>query len=70
MANTKITRTTWKETKHLIKGVFTLSDKTKTQFEIDKHSGVWSQWGNTRDNLCLCVPKIEAFVYTFVYDMN
>lgn len=66
----KVIRTTLKETKHLIKGVFTLKDKTKTQFEIDKHTGVWNQWGNTRDNLCISIPNIESIVYTFIDDQN
>lgn len=66
----KVIRTTWKETKHYIKGVFTLNDKSKTQFQIDKTDGTWEQWGNFRENLCVSVPKIEALVYTFVYDTN
>lgn len=66
----KVIRTTLRETKHLIKGVFTLRDKTKTQFEIDKRSGYWEQWGNIRENLTISVPKVEEIVYTFMYDNN
>jgi len=66
----KVIRTTWKETKHYIKGVFTLRDKSKTSFQIDKSDGTWEQWGNIRENLCLSVNKIEAMVYTFVYDVS
>ena len=67
---TKVTKTTWRETKKFIKGVFTLNDKTKTNFEIEKSSGAWSQWGNTTENLCISVPKVEAIVHTFIYDAN
>ena len=66
MAN-KITRTTWKESKHYITGVFSFSDKSKTQFEIEKNSGVYKQWGNTTDNNMLCIPKLEQFVYHFCF---
>ena len=66
----KIIRTTLRETKHYIKGVFTLKDKTKTQFEIDKHTAVWSQWGNSTDNLCISVPKLEEIIYSFIHDQN
>ena len=66
----KVIHTTLKESKYHIKGVFTLRDKTKTQFEIDKHSGCWEQWGNIRENLTISVPKIEEIVYTFIYDYN
>lgn len=66
----KVIRTTLKESKHYIKGVFTLRDKSKTQFEIDKHTGCWEQWGNIRENLTISVPRIEEIVYTFIHDQN
>lgn len=65
---TTIRSTKLRETKNFIKGVFRLSDKTKTSFEIDKRSGNWYQWGNTTDNLCISVPKIEKIIYEFMYN--
>ena len=66
MAN-KITRTTWKESKHYITGVFSFSDKSKTKFTIEKNSGVYTQSGNSIENLWLGVPKLEQFVYHFCF---
>jgi hypothetical protein len=66
----RVIKTTWKETKNYINGIFTLNDKTKTKFQIDKKSGAWEQWGNNRENLCISVPKVEALTYTFLYDDN
>jgi len=59
---TKIIGTKITETKNFIKGSFRLSDKSTTFFEITKKTGFWEQWGNTRENLCLSVPKIEAIL--------
>jgi len=66
----KVINTRVQETKNLIKGVFTLSDKTKTKFEINKRTEEWYQWGNSTDNLCISVPKIEAIIYTFFHDQS
>lgn len=41
-----------------IKGVFNLSNKSTTKFEINK-DGEWYQWGNTEDNLWISVPLVE-----------
>lgn len=54
-----ITRKKITETKNKIKGTFTLSDKSKTHFEICLKEKNWYQWGNTTDNLCLSVPLVE-----------
>ena len=47
-----------KRTKNIIKGYFRLSDRSKTQFEIRRGEN-WYQWGNTTDNLCLTVKRVE-----------
>ena len=39
-------------------GHFILSDKSKTQFEMIKGEG-WNQWGNTTDNLCVTVDRLN-----------
>ena len=57
---TKIKTKKITETKKLIKGILTLSDKTKTHFEIDKKTGEWYQWGNATENLYLSVPFVES----------
>jgi len=44
-----------------IKGTFTLSNKTKTHFEISK-DGEWQQWGNTVNNLYMTVRAVEELV--------
>ena len=44
-----------------IKGSFTLTDRSTTQFEIEKN-GNWYQWGNSTDNLCITVAYIERLV--------
>lgn len=49
---------TIKRTRNTIKGTFRLSDKSTTQFSIDREYG-WSQWGNTKDNLYVTVDRIE-----------
>jgi hypothetical protein len=54
-----IKRTKITETKNKIKGVFYLTDKSKSNFEICKKEKQWYQWGNTNDNLCLSVPLVE-----------
>jgi hypothetical protein len=47
-----------KRSKNIIKGYFCLSDKSKTSFEI-RRNDYWYQWGNTADNLCLTVNRVE-----------
>jgi len=47
-----------KRTRNTIKGQFILSDRTKTQFSINKEYG-WSQWGNSKENLGLTVDRLE-----------
>ena len=42
-------------------GSFKLSDNTTTKFECKKNES-WFQWGNTTDNLCLTVEKVEKLV--------
>ena len=44
-----------------IKGSFTLTDRSMTQFEIDKN-GNWFQWGNCTENLCITVAYVERLV--------
>lgn len=39
-------------------GIFSLSDKTKTRFEMKKDES-WFQWGNSTDNLCITVQRVE-----------
>ena len=48
----------YRRTKNTIKGHFILSDKSKTQFSIDKENG-WSQWGNSTENLGVTVARVE-----------
>ena len=62
MTSTKIKSRKVTETKNHIKGIFCLTDKTRTRFEIDKKTGYWEQWGNCTDNLCLSVPIIERML--------
>jgi hypothetical protein len=62
MTSAKIKSRKVTETKNQIKGIFYLTDKTRTRFEIDKKTGDWSQWGNCTDNLCLSVPIIERML--------
>lgn len=50
---------TIKRTKNTIKGYFVLSDKSKTQFDIDRVNG-WNQWGNSTENLGLTVDRVES----------
>jgi hypothetical protein len=50
-----------------ISGYFKLTDGTKTKFAIDKQ-GEWEQWGNTRDNLCLTVPRIQRLVNDLIFN--
>ena len=57
-----IKSTTIRETKNFIKGTFTLSDKSKTKFEINKKTNDWYQWGNCTDNLSLSVERIENII--------
>jgi len=47
-----------KRTKNTITGYFLLSDKSETQFSINKEYG-WQQWGNTRENLSLTCSRLE-----------
>ena len=47
------------ESKNFIKGILTLSDNTKTRFEINKKTGDWYQWGNSTENLGLSVFFVE-----------
>ena len=54
----RIISETTRRTKNTIKGKFRLSDKTTTQFEISRGEG-WNQWGNSTDNLCLSVLRVE-----------
>lgn len=62
MTTAKIKSRKVTETKNHIKGIFYLTDKTRTRFEINKISGDWVQWGNCTDNLCLSVPIIERLL--------
>lgn len=39
-------------------GSFKLSDGSITNFEMIKGES-WFQWGNTEDNLCLTVNRVE-----------
>ncbi len=39
-------------------GSFKLSDKTTTKFEMKKGES-WFQWGNSTNNLCLTVDRVE-----------
>jgi len=57
--NTKIKSTKSVELKKSIKGSFTLTDGTKTIFEIDKEKGTWDQWNNTTENLCITTSEVE-----------
>jgi hypothetical protein len=67
MKVTSIKKTTLTKFKNGIKGYFTLSDGTKTKFEID-NQGEWYQWGNTRENLCITVPKVERIVMDLIFN--
>jgi hypothetical protein len=44
MTSAKIKSRKVTETKNHIKGIFYLTDKTRTRFEIDKKTGYWEQW--------------------------
>ncbi len=57
----RVTSETVRRTKNTIKGHFTLSDKSKTKFDIDRGYG-WNQWGNTTDNLSLTVNRVEELL--------
>jgi len=61
---TKIKGTKVTTTKKQVKGVIYLTDKTKTNFLIDK-DGQWEQWGNCTDNLCLSVGFVERLANEF-----
>lgn len=61
---TKIKGTKVTTTKKQVKGVIYLTDKTKTNFLIDKN-GQWEQWGNCIDNLCLSVGFVERLANEF-----
>lgn len=61
---TKIKGTKVTTTKKQVKGVIYLTDKTKTNFLIDK-DGQWEQWGNCFDNLCLSVGFVERLANQF-----
>lgn len=39
-------------------GYFKLSDNTTTHFEMKRDKG-WFQWGNTTNNLCITVDRVE-----------
>ena len=74
MAN-KITRTTWKESKHYITGVFSFSDKSKTKFTIEKNSGVYTQSGNSFNlgspvisNNAPGADKVRAALFGYIVD--
>lgn len=47
-----------KRTTNTIEGHFILNDRSKTQFCIDRTYG-WKQWGNSKDNLYITVPRLE-----------
>lgn len=64
---TQIKKTKLTQIKKGISGYFTLTDGTKTKFSID-NQGEWYQWGNTKDNLCLSVPKIEKLVSELIFN--
>mgnify|MGYP003350809073 CR=1 FL=1 len=50
----KVIRTTWKETKHYIKGVFTLRDKSKTSFQIEE----CKLYNGTENKMLNIVPPV------------
>jgi hypothetical protein len=58
MKETHVIREKVTRTKNTIKGKFYLSDKTITSFDIDKEYG-WNQWGNSTNNLCITVNRVE-----------
>ena len=39
-------------------GSFKLSDKSTSKFEMLKDES-WYQWGNSTDNLCITVERVE-----------
>lgn len=61
---TKIKGTKVTATKNQVKGVIYLTDKTKTNFSINKY-GQWEQWGNNTENLCLSVGYVERLANEF-----
>ena len=52
-----------------IKGHFILSDRSKTQFEIEKN-GNWYQWGNSTENRCITVGYVERLVEKNIFTNN
>jgi hypothetical protein len=58
MKNVYVKREQITRTKNTMKGKFYLSDKSVTQFDINKTDG-WNQWGNSTDNLSITVNRVE-----------
>ena len=58
---------TTKQNSRRIWGSFKLSDKTTTKFEMKKGES-WFQWGNSTDNLCLTVDRVEELCNDWVME--
>jgi hypothetical protein len=54
----KDTKWSWSKKGKEVIGSFKLKDGSRTKFYISR-DGMWEQWGNTVDNLCLTVPLVE-----------
>ncbi len=63
----EIIRETVNRNKNRIWGNFKLSDGSTTKFEMRKGES-WFQWGNTTDNLCLTVDRVEELTNEWLID--